>query len=612
MGPPNGRVPSPIDDYALIGDGRSAALVSKNGSMDWLCWPRFDSDAALWRLLDPEGGFWRLEPTTSYRVERRYEAGTNVLATTFSTADGSARLLDWMPVASERAKREILLPEREILRVVDCTRGSVEVELELSLRPGFGEQRCRIRQPSAQSVQFECGRSAWLLRADRPLNLSGRTVRTRLSLHAGERAALSLTHGEDGPLVHVPFGDRTQQALDRSLAWWRAWSARARYDGPYRDAVIRSVLALKCMTFAPSGAIIAAPTTSLPELLGGPLNWDYRYCWVRDAALTVRALYDLGYDEDASAFVGWLLHATRLTRPEIRVLYDVYGRPPEHERQLAGLAGHQGSRPVRVGNAAISQLQLDSYGELIHASFELARRGAIRMDGEVQRLLRDLGEFVCAHWDEPDHGIWEPRSRPREYTHSKALCWAALDRLLDLNARGLIDRVPRDRFTQHRDRIRDSIERRGYSPRIASYTQAFDDEGADASLLQLAWYGYRRASDPQMLGTYRFIRDRLDAGGGLLYRYEQSRTDGEGAFGICSFWAAEYLAAGGGTAAEAQALLERVLGYANDVGLFAEEMDPITGQALGNFPQAFTHVGLIGAALALEARLKGSDLESHP
>jgi GH15 family glucan-1,4-alpha-glucosidase len=594
--------PSLIHDHGIIGDGRSAALVDRSGSIDWLCWPRFDSPSLFAALLDPaRGGHFSIAPVQPFTAARAYAQDSNVLVTTFSTAAGEARLTDLMPVLSEEEKAFTLFPEHEVLRICTCTRGLVELRLEFHPRPDYARKMVPIRATPALGFRIEDGPRLYTLRADRPLAVAGANdVEGRFLLSAGESATFSLSFDHAGPAILPPLGDRAAQALERTLAWWRCWAARCTYAGPYRQEVVRSVLVLKLLAYAPSGAIVAAPTTSLPERIGGDLNWDYRFCWIRDAALTVSSLSDLGYEEEASAFFDWLLHSTRLTRPALHVLYDVYGGVPAAEETLDHLQGHLGSRPVRIRNAAATQLQLDGYGELVEAVAEMCRRGR-RLARETQSMMCEIGEFVCAHWRDPDQGIWEPREPPSRHTYSRVMCWVALDRLLQLRRSGFIGRLPVDRFERERAEIRTEVEREGFNATVDSYTQVLGGDTVDASLLLLGRYGYAGPADARMRGTYRLIMDRLRAAPGLVYRDETSRPQAEGAFGICSAWVAEHLAGGGGTVAEAEGWFRQFLGYANDLGLYAEEVDPATGAALGNFPQAYSHVGLISAALALEA-----------
>ncbi|MGH7509695.1 MAG: glycoside hydrolase family 15 protein [Gemmatimonadales bacterium] len=602
-----------IGDYAAIGDGRSVALVGRDGSIDWLCWPRFDSPSIFGALLDPSAGRWRIAPVGPFRTKRRYIEDTNVLETRFETGSSLLVLTDLMPVASEREMKELFLPEREILRIIECQRGEVEIEWFFEPRPGYGLRRTGLRQAGQLGIRAETGAGLLALRTDLPVQLADGRTGGRARLSAGDARHASLTLATEGPAVLPPLGEWSSAALERTVRWWRNWASRARYDGPCRETVIRSALALKLMVYAPSGAVIAAPTTSLPERIGGPLNWDYRFCWLRDASLTVRALVGLGYVDEAHAFVNWLLHATRLTHPELRVLYDVHGNKPPDERTLDRLAGHQGSRPVRIGNLAVEQRQLDVYGEVIDAMIPFLQAGGT-LDREAEGELNAWGEYVCRHWDQPDEGIWEPRTGRAHHTHSRVLCWVALDRLLHLHEKDHIRWAPAAMFEKNRELIRRELEARAWNSSLQSYVAELDGDRIDATLLLLAWYGFEHAGSDRMRNTYRRIREQLGAGDGLLYRYRRDRepekagdpvSPGEGAFGICCFWAAEYLALGGGGVEEARQLFERLCRYANDVGLFAEEIDPTTGAALGNFPQAFTHVGLINAALSIARRLEG-------
>jgi GH15 family glucan-1,4-alpha-glucosidase len=590
----------PIGDYALIGDGRSAALVSRDGSLDWLCWPRFDSPSIFAALLDTaRGGRFRVRPTGTFRSERRYLSDTNVLETVFHTASGAVALRDLMPVVSEEDKRAALIPEHEVLREVEGLVGQVDLEVVYSPRPDYGRKHPDLISRGAFGLWCEGTGSAVVLHSDLPLQVSPdrQNAYGVATIASGERKHLSLVYSADAPGVIPLLEDAARDRIERSVRWWRDWANRGTYDGPYRDAVMRSALVLKLMTYAPSGAVVAAPTTSLPEEIGGVRNWDYRYCWLRDASLTLRALFDLGYVEEAVAYLSWILHATRLTWPELQVLYDVFGEAHLPESELSHLSGYANSRPVRVGNDAHGQLQLDVYGEVIDAVTRFASRGG-HVDRDTARMLNGLGETVCRRWREPDEGIWEGRAGRFHHTHSKVLCWVTLDRLIALHDTGRL-RVDRDRFRSERDAIRTVIEARGYNPRLDSYTRLFDGDDLDASLLTLPLYGYHEGTHPRMRATCQRVHERL-ARDGLVYRYQtdDGLPPGEGAFGICSFWAVECRARGGDVAGATEAF-ERLLACANDVGLLGEEIDPETGAALGNFPQAFTHVGLINAALTL-------------
>ncbi|HEU4631865.1 MAG TPA: glycoside hydrolase family 15 protein [Gemmatimonadaceae bacterium] len=597
-GPASGR-PS-IGDYAVIGNARSAALISRQGSIDWLCWPRFDSPSWFAALLDRRrGGRFAVRPAGDFTARRRYVGDTNVLETTFRTPTGTARLTDLMPVADEAGQRRELWPQHELLRAVECLEGEVTFELSCDPRPDYARATPRRHDRGPLGIHFEHRDSVLVLRGDLPLALApdGSGAGGRVTLRAGERRYLSLVFAEREPAVLPPLGDAAERRIRETTTWWERWAGRCTYEGPYRDAVVRSALTLKLMAFAPSGAVVAAPTTSLPEQPGGVRNWDYRYCWLRDASLTLQTLFDLGYPAEAEAFMSWLTHTTRITWPELRIVYDVYGRPDLHEEELPHLEGFAGSRPVRVGNAAQDQLQLDVYGEVLDAVYQFVRRGG-RLDRTTRRMLVGFGRTVCRRWREPDEGIWEIRATRRHHTYSKAMCWVALDRLLRLHEAGRL-RLAAAPFARERAAIREEIERRGYSEALGSYVSVLDGAAVDASLLQLGRYGYADPASPRMRGTLHAVRERLGTNG-LLYRYvdEDGLPPGEGTFGICSFWAVTAQALAGDRAGAAERF-ERILAHANDVGLFAEQVDAATGEALGNFPQAFTHVGLVDAALTL-------------
>ncbi len=587
-----------IEDHGIIGDARSAALVTRDGEIDWLCWPRFDSPSLFGAILDERLGSWRIAPRGAHRSRHAYEPGTNVLQTTFTTADGELVVTDLMPVLGESEKDRLLLPEREILRCLRCTRGRIDVEMRFVPRPGFGRDRVGLRA-RPYGILVELAGAVLYLRGDLPLHVDGAraSVTGSVALVEGDTRWLSLSYTGPQPAVLPALGDDAARRVDTSTRWWHAWSDVTPRDVPHRDAVVRSALALRLLVYAPSGAIVAAPTTSLPERLGGDLNWDYRFCWLRDAAFTVRALVGLGHREEAAAFTSWLLYSTRLTAPALAPVYTVHGEDPTHERVLADVSGYRGSVPVRVGNLAAKQRQMDVYGELIDG-LSIILAGGGRFDHQTQRLLESFGRYVCDHWDGPDAGIWEPRDPPALHTHSIVLCWVALDRLVGLHAKGLLPRISVERYRTTRDAIAAAVRERAWNARLRSYVATFDGDEIDASLLQLSWYGFEPADGERMRGTFAAIRDQLSAGEALLYRNRPKPGGAEGAFLIASAWAIEHLALAGDRA-EAERWFDTLVGYANDLGLFSEELDPGTGAALGNFPQAFTHLGVVNAALSL-------------
>jgi GH15 family glucan-1,4-alpha-glucosidase len=600
---------SKIQDYGVIGDCRAAALISRNGSVDWLCWPRFDSPSIFAALLDPEqGGCWSIHPAGKFEVNRRYAGESNVLETHFQCSSGRAVLLDLMPVASEKFKNQNLLPDHELIRQLVCSDGEMEFEIWFHPRPYYGQREAQIKDGGALGLRLEVGRGAYWLRSGVPLSLHDGGAGARIRIKRGDRVQLSLTYTEEAPAALVPLGEWTQAAVERSLGWWQEWAKQCKYQGPYREDVVRSALVLKLLTYAPSGAVTAAVTTSLPEIVGAGLNWDYRYCWLRDASLSIRAMLGLGYLPEAESFLGWLLHATRMTQPELRVLYTVFGNMAPHERELTHLRGYRDSPPVRVGNGARHQLQLDVYGEVIEAAAQYVTFGG-RFDPTTQKVLSGLGKYVAKNWDQPDEGIWEVRSGRENNTYSRLLCWTALDRLVKLCNKGVLRNAPVDLFTAEAEKIRKQILERAWNEKLQSYTSTLDGDSLDANLLRIPWYGLEKGSSERMKSTYRALRQHLGAGKGLLYRYQ--RNPPEGAFGICGFWAVEFLAVGGGTVQEAHELFQQLLAFGNDLRLFAEEIDPATGDALGNFPQAFTHVGLISAALSIQERERGEPQPAH-
>ena len=595
-----------IGNYGVIGDCRSAALISKSGCIDWLCWPRFDSPSVFAALLDRErGGYWKLAPRGSSSVNREYVKESNVLQTTFRTASGTVVLTDLMPV--QDTTQSLMTPDHEIVRQLTCKSGEVEFETELVPRTHYGESKPQVWNGGKLGIRFDNDHGVYWLRSSMPTRLQDGSVFGTTTLKAGESIAFSLSYTENAPAVLPPL-DEVPQRIETCIKWWQSWSAQARYEGEFRDEVLRSALALKLMIFAPSGAIIAAPTTSLPERIGGDLNWDYRYCWLRDASLTIRALIELGFWAEATGFLDWMLHATRLSQPELRILYTVYGNPAPKERESKVLRGYRESRPVRIGNAARDQLQLDVYGEVIDAAAQYAFHGG-NLDREMQKALIGFGNYVAEHWNLPDEGIWEPRTGRRDHTHSRLLCWTALDRLVSLSEQGKIGRVPIEKYKKQAEAICRQIQDRAWNDKIQSYVSDLDGDQVDSSLLLLSWFGFEKADSVKMRSTYRRLRERLSTKDGLLYRSEQLPP--EGTFAICSFWEAEYLALGGGSTQQTRDLIGTLTKYRNDVGLYGEEIDGETGQALGNFPQAFTHVGYIGAALSLEQREKGEQQLAH-
>jgi len=606
MGRPDGY--APIGDYAVIGDCRSAALVSRSGSLDWLCLPRFDSPAIFAGLLDRRnGGFFAVHPTGDFISARQYIRNSNVLRTTFTTPKGRIRLTDLVPVASEAEKRCELWPEHQVLRMVECLEGQVEVEVIWDPRLCFGRKAPRIKSRGKLGFCIERGADAIMLRSEIPLQLSDPQpgARGRAVLNAGDRRFVSFIY-TDGEIAVIPtFGPAAERKIDHSVRWWQNWASRCKYGGPYQDEVIRSALVLKLMCYAPSGAVVAAPTTSLPEEIGGVRNWDYRYCWLRDASLTLQALVDLGYEDEAQAFLSWMLYSTRLSRPELKVLYDVHGETRTHERELDYLEGYRNSKPVHVGNGADKQFQLDTYGEVVDAVYEFVSRGG-RLGSANSRMLIGLGKTVCRRWREPDNGLWEIRGKREHHTYSKALCWLALHRLLQLHEGGHLSKgwrqAPIESFARARDNIHEAIEAHGYNEDLGSYVGVFGGDQLDASLLLLGRHGYEDPRSPRMVGTRTRIYERLGRRG-LLYRYHMD--DGlpgqENTFGACSFWGIDSLCRQG-ELEQATELFEHVCGFANDVGLFSEEINAETGELVGNFPQAFTHIGLIDTALTLAER----------
>ena len=586
------ELPLPIEDYALIGDCTTAALVGRNGSIDWLCWPRFDSTACFAALLGTsEHGRWRICPVDpAARVSRAYRDGTMVLETVFETADGCVALIDFMPIGQANSS---------VIRLVEGRRGKVAMRLHLTLRFDYGATVPWVTQLEDKSgLTATAGPSRVVLRA--PLPLQGEDLATvaEFNVVQGECVPFVLTHVPSH--LRIPGTMDWRAALRQTETYWRGWSARCSYIGPWREAVQRSLLTLKAMTYAPTGGIVAAPTTSLPEQLGGQRNWDYRYCWLRDATFTLLALMSAGYLEEAKAWREWLQRSVAGSPDQIQIVYGLSGERQLFEWQATWLPGYQGAAPVRIGNAASDQLQLDVFGELIDALYQ-ARKHFVAPPASAWEQQQTLVQHLEDIWDLPDCGIWEVRGGRRQFTYSKVMAWVALDRSVRDAERFKLD-APLERWRELRDRMHITICKCGFDTSRQTFTQSFGNGELDASLLLLPTVGFLPPDDPRIRGTVAAIERELVVDG-LVMRYQTSTEvdglpPGEGVFLPCSFWLADSYRLQNRDA-EARALFERLLSLRNDVGLLAEEYDPHTRRQIGNFPQAFSHVALIGTALNL-------------
>lgn len=593
--PLGGRVGgfAPIRDYAAIGDGRTVALVARDGSIDWLTTPTIDSPSVFGALLDPaSGGSFALAPDRPSTVSRTYLPGTCVLATTFATAQGTVRVTDAM-TASLRG----LPPQREVVRTIDGLSGIVAMRWHA--RPGFGYGKVPMRVGRRGGVPIvEAGGDALAVSSfgAGDAEVSNQTISGRFQIAAGERAILSLSLSHQEPLV-LPSGREVGDRLQETIRAWETWSGGLSYQGPWEDAVRRSALTLKLLSFAPSGAIAAAPTTSLPETIGGERNWDYRYCWIRDSAFTLDAMLRLGQAPEAEAFFWWMMQASQLTHPRLQVLYRLDGGAQAEEQSL-DLEGYRGSRPVRIGNAAAGQLQLDIYGDLFETAWVYAEEGN-RIDADIGRRLAEAANHVASIWRLPDAGIWEVRGPPRHFTHSKVMCWVALDRAVRLAASGRLPDRHVDVWRRARTELEDFIWAHCWSDRRRSLVRAAGEDDLDAALLLTTHFGFPDRYGDRLVPTVEAIRRELGPGA-TLYRYsgEDGLEGHEGAFFACSFWLAEALARLG-RYDEAAGLMDELTGMANDVGLYSEEIDPDGGEFLGNFPQGLTHLALIQSAVAI-------------
>lgn len=596
-----------IGDYGLIGDCHSAALVGRDGSIDWACFPRFDSPAVFCRILDVErGGSFSIQPANIHSVARAYLEDTNVLVTTFTCETGVVTVTDCMPLSlPDPGNLAAVASHRSILRRVVCTSGSIDVDIALVPRFEYGAVIPRVALPSAHTAIVIGGADALTVRASHALERGNTDVRARWHLDTGEEAWIEMMwcrsyERRADALDPETCADDMRMRLDETVRFWRMWIERCWYVGDHAPAVRRSALVLKALTYAPSGAIVAAPTTSLPEEIGGGRNWDYRYTWIRDATMTLTALLILGFREEADAFKLWLGRAGAGRPEDLQIMYGIGGERWLPEIELTHLAGHRGSLPVRIGNGAVRQTQLDANGQILEAAFLYHKAGG-EITAENWRFLAGLAAIVCDRWRHPDQGIWEIRDDPRHFVHSKLMCWVALDRAVRLAAK--LGVAADARWKHERDQIRASLL--GEAAPDGWFQQAVGFGVPDAATLLVPAMGLLPARDRLAQKTIEVVRRSLEQDG-LVYRYltPDGLEGGEGAFLLCSFWLLDCLTHSG-RLDEADALLERLLSLRNDVGLFAEEIDVSSGEALGNFPQAFSHMALVSSCAHLSAAKRG-------
>lgn len=585
----------PIEDYGIIGNMISAALISRDGSIDWLCLPRFDSAACFAALLGgPKHGRWLLTPEDpACRISRRYVPGTAVLETRFETATGVCTLTDFMPLTDDEEKVDVV-------RIVRGVSGEVAMSMELILRFNYGQAVPWVRRRD-YGLSAVAGPDAVELHT--AVELEGRDMKStaRFTARENEEVPFTLSYHRSHKMPHfVP--DRSE-TMDRTISWWQEWSKRCRFDikhHVWRDAVIRSLITLKLLTFGPTGGIVAAPTTSLPEAIGGSRNWDYRYCWLRDSALTLYALLNAGYREEAEAWRQWLLRAAAGRPEQLHIMYGIAGERWLPENEVTWLPGYEKSSPVRIGNEAVGQIQLDVYGELIE-TLHAAREAELAPLAEAWRLQSVLLDHLKTVWRKPDNGIWEVRGEPRAFTHSRLMCWVAFDRAIKSAEHFGLD-GPVDSWRETRDTIHADICENGFDPNRNSFTQHYGGKALDASLLLIPQVGFLPADDSRVVGTITAIEQDLICNGFVL-RYSTDQVDDgiggeEGAFLACSFWLADaYVMLG--RIDDASKLFESLLAVRNDLGLLAEEYDPIRKRLVGNFPQGFSHIGLINTAFNL-------------
>lgn len=585
-----------IEDYAFLSDTQTAALVSLAGSIDWLCFPRFDSAACFAALLGkPENGRWLVAPAGEVqRVTRRYRGSTLILETTFATAAGTARVIDFMPPRGSNP---------DIVRIVEGLDGSVRMRLELIIRFDYGDMMPWVRQRGG-GLQAIAGPNALILRTPVPTRGVDFTTAAEFEVRPGERVPFVLTwfpsHEEPPRAIHA------DNALQDTEAYWQDWAGRCSALGEWQEAIMRSLLTLKGLTYAPTGGMVAAATTSLPEAIGGVRNWDYRYCWLRDATFTLFALIKSGYVDEAEAWRDWLLRAIAGSPAQMQIMYGVRGERRLSEFELPWLAGYENSQPVRVGNAASSQFQLDVYGEVLSSMYETHRAG-LKIEEPDWRLVKALMQFLEEHWQEPDEGIWEVRGGRKHFTHSKMMAWLAFDRAVRLVKEVRSEANDElERWSRIRDQIHREVCEHGYNPRVKAFTQFYGSDALDASILMMPLSGFLPPEDERVRNTVAAVeRELLVHGFVLRYRTDAPNVDGlpgrEGVFLPCSFWYVNCLAMMGRDE-EARAVFERLLAVRNDLGLLSEEYDPVAKRQLGNFPQAFSHLALVITAHALDGK----------
>jgi GH15 family glucan-1,4-alpha-glucosidase len=584
------RTHPPIESYAVIGDCETAALVGLDGSIDWLCWPDFSSDACFARVVGTEeNGRWLIAPAVEVeKTTRKYRDHTLILETTFETAEFAVMLVDFMPIRGTNS---------DIVRIVKGIRGSAPMRMEMSLRFDYGATVPWVTRIEG-GIRAIAGPDLVVFRTTAPLTGEGLKTVSEFTVKAGETVDFVMTYGRSH--LHTPRAIDVSKALGQTQTFWEEWAAACTYKGPYQDAVERSLITLKALTYCPTGGIVAAVTTSLPEQLGGPRNWDYRYCWLRDASFTLTALMLAGYYQEARAWQQWLLRAIAGSPEQVQIMYGIAGQRYLPERELSWLSGYEDSKPVRIGNAASEQLQLDIYGEVMAAFFHALQRMGKEGDQSFA-MLRSLVQHLETIWQEPDEGIWETRGGRQHFTYSKLMAWVAFDRAI--KAAGLLHaNAPVERWQKVRAKIHEEICSQAYNEKLGSFVQSYGSEHLDASLLLMPLMGFLPAEDPRVRGTLKAIESSLMSGG-LVLRYNTERVSdglppGEGVFLACSFWMVSALKLQGRDA-DAKKLFERILSLANDVGLLAEEYDTGAKRLVGNFPQALSHISLVNAAFGL-------------